>query len=213
MSATATFHPLPAWLWRCDLVSEAERPYHHGSLRQALIDTTVMAVADAGVASITLRSVAAEVGVTHGAARHHFGSKSGLLTAVAAEGYRLLTDRLDGVVVDDGFGLTGVEYVRFATTNPGHFEVMFRPDLIDQENEELVRSRASAGRVLFDAAAKQAGSSVADAREIAIAAWSIAHGLATLWRTGNLAPELGDPIALAEGWTDTLFMRPLDSRD
>ena len=190
--------------------SQAERPYHHGSLRQALIDVTVGGIAEAGVASITLRSVAGAVDVTHGAARHHFGSKSGLLTAVAAEGYRLLTERLEGVVVGDGFGGTGVEYVRFATTNPGHFEVMFRPELLDGGDEDLVAARAAASRVLFDAAARQAGTSVEDAREVAVAAWSIAHGLATLWRTGNLAPELGDPIALAEGWTDTLFMAPLD---
>lgn len=183
--------------------------YHHGSLRAALIASTVDAIAVDGIGAITLRSVAASVGVTHGAARHHFGSKAGLLSAVAAEGYRLLTERLDGVVSDDGFGRTGVEYVRFATTNPGHFEAMFRPDVWDDGDEDLQQARAAAGRVLFGSAARQAGTSAAEAREVAVAAWSIAHGLATLWRTGNLDPALGDPISLAEGWTDTLFRAPL----
>lgn len=185
--------------------------YHHGSLRTALIAATVEAIAADGIGAITLRSVAASVQVTHGAARHHFGSKAGLLSAVAAEGYRLLTERLDDVVADDGFGRTGVEYVRFATTNPGHFEAMFRPDVWDGDDEELRAARAGAGRVLFESAARQAGNTAGDAREIAVAAWSIAHGLATLWRTGNLDPALGDPISLAEGWSSTLFVAPLGS--
>lgn len=179
--------------------------YHHGTLRAALIAATAETIAIDGIAAVTLRSVAASVGVTHGAARHHFGSKAGLLSAVAAEGYRLLTERLDGVVAEDGFGSTGVEYVRFATTHPGHFEAMFRPDVLNAEDEELRCARAGAGRVLAEAAARQAGTSVREAREIAVAAWSVAHGLATLWRTGNLDPMFGDPIELAEGWGDTLF--------
>ncbi|MEE8602777.1 TetR/AcrR family transcriptional regulator [Euzebya tangerina] len=189
----------------------SQRPYHHGSLREALIEATVQAIGAGGVASITLRSVAKSVGVTHGAARHHFGSKAGLLTAVAAEGFRLLSDRLDRVVAEDGFGETGVEYVRFATTNPGHFEAMFRPDVLDESDEALRHARSAAAKVLFESAARQAGTSVEEAKEVAVAAWSIAHGLATLWRTGNLGPDLGDPITLAKGWSNTLFLAPLDT--
>ncbi len=182
--------------------------YHHGTLRESLIAATVGTIAADGLAAVTLRSVAATVGVTHGAARHHFGSKAGLLSAVAAEGYRLMAERLGAVMAEDGFGRTGVEYVRFATTNPGHFEVMFRPDVLDPDDEELARARAAAGRVLTESAARQAGTTVEEAREIAVAAWSVAHGLATLWRTGNLDPRLGDPISLAEGWSSTLFAVP-----
>lgn len=172
----------------------------------------MQAIAEAGLASITLRSVAGVVGVTHGAARHHFGSKAGLLTAVAIEGYQMLAERLGAVDITQGFGTTGVEYVRFATTHPGHFEAMFRPDVLDPDDPELRSARATAGRVLSRAAARQAGASAEEAREIAVAAWSIAHGLATLSLTGNLAPEIGDPITLAQGWTDTLFVAPTTPR-
>ncbi|HEY4419033.1 MAG TPA: TetR family transcriptional regulator, partial [Pseudonocardia sp.] len=69
-------------------------PYHHGDLRRALLDTALQAVAEQGPAAISLRDVARRAGVSHAAPTHHFGDKTGLLTALAAEGWSLLADAL-----------------------------------------------------------------------------------------------------------------------
>ena len=70
--------------------SQPTRPYHHGQLRPALLRAAVETIADAGPAAMSLREVARRAGVTHAAAAYHFGDKAGLLTAVAAQGYRML---------------------------------------------------------------------------------------------------------------------------
>jgi len=70
------------------------RPYHHGDLRPALLRAAVEAIGQVGPAAMSLREVARRAGVSHAAAAYHFGDKAGLLTAVAAQGYRMLTEEL-----------------------------------------------------------------------------------------------------------------------
>src|SRR5258708_33699906 len=91
------------------------RPYHHGDLRTALLRAAVEAIGEAGPAAMSLREVARRAGVSHAAAAYHFGDKAGLLTAVAAQGYRMLTEELRGAC-DAGrsFLEVGVAYVRVA---------------------------------------------------------------------------------------------------
>jgi AcrR family transcriptional regulator len=70
------------------------RPYHHGDLRRALIDAAVQAIAEVGPAAVSLRDLARRTGVSHAAPAHHFGDKAGLLSAVAADGFRCLAATL-----------------------------------------------------------------------------------------------------------------------
>ena len=70
------------------------RPYHHGDLRRALLDEAVASLRESGTAALSLRDLARRAGVSHAAPAHHFGDKRGLLTAVAAEGYRRLAGSL-----------------------------------------------------------------------------------------------------------------------
>src|SRR5215831_15253503 len=71
-----------------------DRPYHHGDLRAALLQAAVGAIAEEGAAGMSLREVARRAGVSHTAAAYHFRDKRGLLTAVAADGYRMLADEM-----------------------------------------------------------------------------------------------------------------------
>src|SRR5690242_1296740 len=106
--------------------------YHHGDLRRAVLDRVVDVIIDEGTAEVSLRSLAADLGVSHTAPRHHFGSRQGIFTALAAEGYRLLAAEL-ARAGESGGGLLdlGVAYVGFAVAHPAHFEVMFSPKLLD----------------------------------------------------------------------------------
>lgn len=87
----------------------------------------------------------------------------------------------------------------FAATHPGHFDVMFHPDLYDTANPELLAARDQAFAVLFQAVEQGLGPDQADKLVgVSLAAWSVVHGFASLWQTGNLDPDLtGDPGALA----------------
>jgi AcrR family transcriptional regulator len=166
-----------------------DRPYHHGGLRRELLESAAAIAAAEGPSAITLRDLARRAGVSHAAPAHHFGDKRGLLTALAAEGFQDLAAGLvqahdrGGQIVDQG-----VAYVGFAVAHPGHFAVMWRFDLLDGDDEGL-RVGAGAARAALDAgAARHAAEHGGDPRAVATAAWSFAHGLATLLNAGLLDP-------------------------
>ena len=164
------------------------RPYHHGDLRPALLRAAVEAIGQVGPAAMSLREVARRAGVSHAAAAYHFGDKAGLLTAVAAQGYRMLTEELRRARdAGRGFLEVGVAYVRFAVTHRAHFEVMYRPELYRPDDADVREARAAAAVFLYGTAAPDARRPAAGA-----AAWSLVHGLATLWLNGNLPEQLGD---------------------
>jgi AcrR family transcriptional regulator len=169
-------------------VASGSRPYHHGNLRPALISAAIGEIEESGPAAMSLRAVARRAGVTHAAATYHFGDRAGLLTAVAAEGYRLLAEALRGAQETRGSFLeVGVAYVRFAVTHRAHFEVMYRPELYHRDDAELGRARAAAATLLYGT-----GEITRERMAYGVAAWSMVHGLATLWLNGNLPAQLGD---------------------
>jgi len=174
------------------------KPYHHGNLREELLRAAVAAIEEDGPAAVSLRALARRVGVTHAAPTHHFGDKAGLLTAVAAEGFRLLAEEAaDAWERTGNFLDVGLAYVRFATTHRAHFEVMYRPDLYRADDPEVAAARDTASTVLLGSASQVTDATGGDGMGAVVAGWSLMHGLATLWLNGNLPPELGDdPVAI-----------------
>lgn len=179
--------------------SPTARPYHHGDLPRAVVGELLAVVGDEGPSAVSLRDVARRAGVTHTSVAHHFGDKAGLFTAVAVEGYHLLADELRPVIErGDGFLELGVAYVRFAVGHPSHFDVMFRPDLFRPDAPALVAARRITSDMLFTSAdqIKRTGASGASGPDpgmvAGIAGWSMVHGIASLWLTGNLPVALGD---------------------
>src|ERR1700680_1792001 len=127
------------------------RGYHHGDLKVALVDAVEQVVQERGVGHVSLRAVARQVGVTHAASAHHFENKAGLLTAFATQGYMQLghevVTAIDEANPADGPAVleaVGRGYVRFALANPGRFEVMFRLDVLNENDPEVVAARDGA---------------------------------------------------------------------
>jgi hypothetical protein len=136
----------------------------------------------------------------HAAQAHHFGDKRGLLTAFAAEGHRLLAEALREASAMTGgdFAAIGLAYVQFALAHRAHFEVMFQPELLRRDDPELLEAaRQSSAYLRAGATGETATMSTGDVEAVMIAAWSLVHGFATLWLTGNIPTELGPPEALA----------------
>ena len=181
-------------------MSTGERAYHHGDLRAQLLVRAAGVVARDGAEAFSLRAVAAELGVSHTAPRHHFGDRQGVFTALATEGYLLLGEALE-TAAPLGFQEVGAAYVLFAVSHPGHFAVMHAPGLVHPEDPELSRAAARTNRRLLDGVAAVAPGNPYEVAVKAAAAWGLVHGLATLATSGALAHEhlVGDSLADIHG--------------
>ncbi|MFE0252913.1 TetR/AcrR family transcriptional regulator [Streptomyces sp. NPDC059010] len=183
----------------------SSRPYHHGDLRRAILTAALDVIAADGPSALSLRDLARRAGVSHAAPAHHFKDRTGLLTAIAAEGFGLLAGTLHeaGDLKD-----AGVRYVRFAREHPAHFQVMFTPELLRADDLELTTARALAGDALRGAvsAVRPEGLGI-DSRLAGVAAWSLAHGFATLLLSHNLDGPVGDkdPEEVFRALAATLF--------
>lgn len=186
------------------------RAYHHGDLPAALIDETLSIVKQEGMGAVSIREVARRAQVSHAAPAHHFGSKSGLLTACAVVGFRKLADAVDAAADGaatrrDALQATGIAYVQFAIDNPELFTIMFSGQLQTEDpayTEAVTRSFHRLQSLLGDAS--EAHELVADARLVSVGAWSIVHGLAALWLSGRFRGKndgRGDRRALIEAVT------------
>jgi AcrR family transcriptional regulator len=161
--------------------------HQDANLRTTLLRSAADVVARSGVGKVSIRELARRAGVSHAAHRHHFASRTGLLTALAAEGHRLLAEALEQAA-RTSFLEVGVAYVRFARDHPGHFTVMFTPDVLDPADAELAAARARTFAVLQSGVETMGEQGrIDDARAAVVAAWSLVHGFATLAATGNLA--------------------------
>jgi AcrR family transcriptional regulator len=193
---------------------EPSRPYHHGDLRRVLTEAALEVIAESGPAAVSLRDLARRAGVSHAAPAHHFGDKTGLLTAIAAEGYRRLADALGEAYERTGnFLEVGVAYVRFAIEHRPFFEVMFRPELYSAEDPDVVAAKRAASDMLYGPAATMSGDDPRfDTLRAGVAAWSLVHGFATLWLDRNLPTELGDdPERVARAVAAYLFRFPAEA--
>src|SRR5688572_13586500 len=115
--------------------SKPSERYHHGDLRQALVDAVLVMVAERGDAGeVTLREVARRVGVSHNAPYRHFEDKDALLAAVATDGFHLLEAalrdaRADVTDAEERFVRTGLAYLAFAREHRGYLSIMHAPGL------------------------------------------------------------------------------------
>lgn len=191
--------------------TDGEQTYHHGHLRRALLDEAIAVIAEGGPGAVSLRGLARRIGVSHAAPLHHFHDKAGLLTALATEGFQLLADALRDARQRTHDPLeSGVTYVRFAVEHRPHFYVMFRPELYHADDPELVQARSTARELLLGAMHCAPGDDPDLATLTAgAAAWSLVHGLATLYIDDNLPPGLGDdPEQIARALTSHLSPTP-----
>jgi AcrR family transcriptional regulator len=182
--------------------------HYQGDLRQEMIAAAAAALAEAGAEHISLRDVARRVGVSHAAPAHHFGDKAGMLTAVAVQGFELFTGYLSAAVNGAGSPLdalptNGRAYLEFSDLYPGHFEIMFRPALLDTSDPAYQSAGDKAFQLLYDlvAACQRHGwHPGADTTQLAASTWALFHGLALLRRQGSLTPHLPDtsPEALID---------------
>lgn len=168
-------------------------PYHHGDLRGALIKAAEAELAERGLEEFSLRGVARRAGVSHAAPAHHFHDTAGLLTALAAEGFRRFVQRQlqrqkkanpDPVsqMVASGLG-----YIDFAMAHPALFRLMFSSGRPEHASPEL----AAAANDAFDQLERDVTRMFAPQggrpeRGDVLEVWALTHGLADLLNGGRM---------------------------
>lgn len=181
----------------------ARATYHHGDLRAVILDQAATLVADRGADGMSLRELAREAEVSHAAPAHHFTDRRGLFTALATEGFRLLTEALEKARPD--FVDAALGYVDFALSHPGHYAVMFDRSLVDPADAALVEAKAAAGAELARGVGTLTdGRALADPEAAALAAWSLVHGFSLLWLNRAVDTDV-DPISTARRAATMLF--------
>jgi AcrR family transcriptional regulator len=188
----------------------------NGTTRDRLLQAARDVLADHGLEGLTLRAIARQAGVSHGAPLRHFPTLAALLSAVAAEGFARLQATVtagieaaerEAVAAGDDLGprrrlaAAGRAYVRFALDDPGVFSVTFRPERVDLTDPAYQAEGYKAFHQLVGLVeAAQADGWHPDERadELAAVAWAAVHGIATLALHGGLTGAVvdADPVRL-----------------
>ena len=178
------------------------RPYHHGSLRPALLAAAEQALDRGGVQALSLRELAREIGVSHAAPRRHFADKQALLDALAEEGFERLGQQMSAALEKAGPHFTprlkalAHTYVRFATDRAALLELMYagkhRPGA---ERLREAADRAFAAPLQLVTEAQEAGEIAADdvyrSGAVTIAAF---QGIAAMANNGMLGDFPLEPL-------------------
>jgi AcrR family transcriptional regulator len=194
------------------LSDAAEVPERPASPRDRLLAAAHRVLTRDGLEGLTLRAIAREAGVSHGAPLRHFPSLAALLAAVAAEGFARLVATIDADLAAAEAGaaaatsaaatprrrlaVAGRAYLRFALADPGVFSVTFRPERIDLTDAEYLTQGARAFSQLVELVeAAQADGWHPDrsATDLAGVLWAHVHGLATLAVHGGIEGVIDGP--------------------
>lgn len=181
----------------------SQKPYHHGQLREQLLNAGELALGEMAIEQVTLREIARRAGVSHAAPKHHFPSLGHLLAEISARGYQRFVKALDeaaAAAADQQPGLSpeqlaetrllamGRAYLRFAESNAAAYQLMFGQRVNMVMTPNLIGASYSAWSQIVAAAGAVVGSSHAEAGALHI--WSCVHGLATLKLAGRVPPDL-----------------------
>ncbi len=173
-------------------------PYHHGALHGALLEAAERVLERDGLAGLTLRAVAREAGVSHAAPTHHFGDLTGLVSELAAIGFRQFNAAMSiageaGTQPSEKAMARAKAYVAYARAHPGMYGLMFRterldmkrPSLHDAANASFAGLAGAIGASRHEQISEEA-LSLEQAAAIA-RAWSLVHGFTMLLLDGRLS--------------------------
>jgi AcrR family transcriptional regulator len=174
--------------------------YHHGDLRAVLLDAGEAELAERGIEGFSLRGVAKRAGVSHAAPAHHFRDINGLLTDLAATGFRRFVDyqkarqkKAEGDPLAQ-LVAAGLGYIDFAMAHPALFRLMFSSDRPDYGAPELGAAAGAAYRQLVEDVGHlrkpEPGQSDPPVTEV-MRTWAMAHGIADLMNSKRLKPLIG----------------------
>lgn len=185
-----------------------KRGYHHGNLRQALVEAALSLIAEKGPTGFTLSEAAKAADVTPAAVYRHFAGRDDLIAEVARQGFEIFGALMEYAYADGkpsalaAFEATGRAYLAFARKYPGHYMAMFESGLAPANHPDLAQVSARARAVLEKAATKLSEHLPKDRRPPATMfsshIWAMSHGVVELFMRGNGAKSPFPPEDLLE---------------
>jgi AcrR family transcriptional regulator len=181
--------------WRKDR-GRMERSYHHGNLKEALVQAALDLIAQKGPAGFTFAEAARSAGVSPAAPYRHFRDRDELLASIAQRGFEQFEARLSAAW-DDGrpdtftaFDRMGKAYLAFARDEPASYSAMFESGLPTERHPALAAAGERAFAVIRAAAERLAaltppGVTRPPAMMMALHIWSLSHGIASLFARGD----------------------------
>ena len=194
---------------------KTKETYHHGDLRQNILDEALSWIEKESIFSLSLRGIARRIGVSHNAPYRHFPDKESLLVAIAKTGFERLHQALEYASQnspnDDQKRVEniGIAYIEYALKNQAYYRVMFGDlKLEERKYPTLEETSQKAFNVLFNAIKAGQKNQVfiaEDSLKLAHICWSLVHGVSMLVIDGQLTTSDSDSILeLAQTATKTL---------
>ena len=173
--------------------------YHHGNLRESLIDAAIKILNTEGISGIKMRAVGQHLGVSQSAAYRHFSDKNALLAAVAKRGFDDLAAQLRLVreghypSLGEQMQHMGKAYIRYAIENQSQYRLMYGTGAVQQtDHPDLAQAARAMARQVYGlvAVCQEAGIVKGQTpREIVHTIWSMSHGAAMLIMDGFIQTD------------------------
>jgi AcrR family transcriptional regulator len=179
-----------------------DRPYHHGNLRAALLAQAEQTLREDGLDGLSLRELARQIGVSHGAPRRHFADRQALLDALAETGFARLGAQLRAAAESAGedyearLRAIGLAYVRFAISDAALLELMFA----GKEREQAGVLHEAADRAfsvileLIEEGQRGGALEPSEPERIGLLLFATMQGIAALVTVGIVAPAQVDSL-------------------
>ncbi|QQA44633.1 TetR/AcrR family transcriptional regulator [Pelagovum pacificum] len=172
-----------------------KRGYHHGNLRQALVDASLTLIEAKGPTGFTLSEAAKQAGVTPAAVYRHFEGREDLISEAARQGYEIFGDLMEHAYEKGqpsalaSFEATGRAYLAFARKYPGHYVAMFESGISIQRTPEL-HDVATRAMKVFEKAATDLSRHIPEDRRpppqmFSAHIWAMSHGVVELFARGS----------------------------
>jgi AcrR family transcriptional regulator len=202
-------------------MAAAKDTYHHGDLRQSLIDAAIALINQEGVQDLSLRQVARQVGVSHNAPYRHFDDKDALLAAVAEQGFQSLQQAMETAsqAVPPGSSqrleAIGIAYVNFAIAHPAYYRLMFGEYYCNFTKYSALADAAQQSFMVLLNAIKEGQLAgifrVANPDDMARVAWSLVHGQSMLALDHKLQIEQGEEFEAFLKFSSKMLIQGLAS--
>lgn len=183
---------------------KSSKSYHHGNLREALLEAAELELIEKGAEKFSLRGVAKRAGVSHAAPAPHFGDVTGLLSALASISFKRFAQAMQSSsdAVEDNHPekfkaklvAIGIGYIKYASEHPDMFDLQFSSERIDPSKALLEKLSSNSYDVLeahVQAVLKLDDRKLEDEPDAAPMMWATTHGLASLFarRKRNGGPQ------------------------
>lgn len=191
-------------------------PYHHGNLREALLERAAEVIAERGIEALSLRGLARDLAVSHSAPGAHFADRRALLSELAKEGFRRSVEAMRAGADEAGpdpvarYRALGRSYVRFAREHPSYFRTICHPEVEAHVDEELLAARAAWVDTLregVEAARASGWHPEVDVETLLAFSCAAALGTAQLLAQSNWLLDVADAEALADRVLDLTVHR------